>query len=167
MLPSLITGFLLQALTLSAKSIRARDRHRSRRANVFRATTRLKVPHPPPLAMTRTPLLACIYSVRVFRSHAFSALGLACSVLFPPLLPLPTTIYYYYLLLLSTIPDSSLSLYLYPSTSIPLTLRDSDIWEIYARLCVNSTLDHISRAANVDDADIESVNPGYSQPAYR
>lgn len=45
--------------------------------------------------------------------------------------------------------------------------RDSDIWEIYARLCVDSTLNHISRAADADDKDIESITPGYSQPAHR
>jgi len=44
---------------------------------------------------------------------------------------------------------------------------DSDIWAIYSRLCVGSTLGHISRAAGANDVDIESITPGYAQPAYR
>lgn len=45
--------------------------------------------------------------------------------------------------------------------------RDSDIWAIYARLCIHDTLDHIENATLVVDPDIESLNPGYAQPAYR
>ena len=45
--------------------------------------------------------------------------------------------------------------------------RDSDIWAIYSRLCLDHTLNYAQAASSVDDVDIESLNPGYAQPAYR
>ena len=45
--------------------------------------------------------------------------------------------------------------------------RDSDIWAIYSRLCLDHTLNYAQVAATVDDVDIESLNPGYAQPAHR
>lgn len=54
-----------------------------------------------------------------------------------------------------------------PPLPPPTPNRDSDIWAIYARLCIHDTLDHIENATLVVDPDIESLNPGYAQPAYR
>ena len=45
--------------------------------------------------------------------------------------------------------------------------RDSDIWAIYSRLCIHDMLDHMENASLARDPDIESLNPGYAQPAYR
>ena len=56
----------------------------------------------------------------------------------------------------------------FASRNAPTTThRDSDIWAIYSRLCIHDTLDHIENATQVEDPDIESLNPGYAQPAYR
>ena len=49
----------------------------------------------------------------------------------------------------------------------PPPRRDSDIWAIYSRLCIHDMLDHMENATNARDPDIESLNPGYAQPAYR
>jgi hypothetical protein len=48
-----------------------------------------------------------------------------------------------------------------------IALRDSDIWAIYSRLCIHDMLDHMEKATTARDPDIESLNPGYAQPAYR
>ena len=49
----------------------------------------------------------------------------------------------------------------------PPPRRDSDIWAIYSRLCIHDMLDHMENASTARDPDIESLNPGYAQPAYR
>ena len=43
--------------------------------------------------------------------------------------------------------------------------RDSDIWAIYCRTCINQALDMSAKAALNEDPDVESMMDTYTQPA--
>ena len=42
---------------------------------------------------------------------------------------------------------------------------DSDIWQVYARQCVASSLRYSEAASRCADVDLEEARPGYAQPA--
>ena len=53
-----------------------------------------------------------------------------------------------------------------PAIEIQIIGRwDSDIWQIYARQCVGTTLRCTRAAAANTDVDLEAAREGYSQPA--
>ena len=128
------------------------SRHHGRETPWQRASSPTRVPKP-----AYYPGRQC---ERWIRYNTFAEAPHSAHPLSPPTYLLSTTYY-----LLSTIYYYNLTR---DSTLRPRPRRrDSDIWAIYSRLCLDHTLNYAQAAATVDDVDIESLNPGYAQPAYR